>query len=417
MYTGLSLDQAPPFKAPLKFFLTAPLFSMAAGILFLVNDSQLIVVAHLITIGFIIMTIFGSLLQMLPVVAGAVIKKSLLLGNTTYGLIIFGVISFILAFTLKKPGFYFISTGLLFSGLLLFSYVCVYKLFNIQNKSWITIGMIFSLLSFIIAFLLGILLFLSYGTGNFSPFHHIFANLHYNIIFFGFIFLLVSSISFQVVPMFWVSAPYKEVEQKMILISTVVLLLLYLADITFDLNFGLGYKIFMGSICLYFSFLTIKKLYYRKRKLKDTSVYFYFTSMVFLSLGIVYWVFSNFIDLSPFNLGVLFGLGFVISLMNGMLYKIVPFLTWFHLSSKGIFDIPTMREMISRKKSQFQYIFHILSIILLFTGFLFDNEYLIRYGVILFIISNLLLFTYLISCAKLYFLKKEQYELNTLGRK
>jgi hypothetical protein len=417
MYTGLSLDQAPPLKAPLKFFLTAPLFSIAAGILFLVNDSQLLVIAHLITIGFIIMTIFGSLLQMLPVVAGAIIKRSLLLANTTYGLIVFGLISFMLAFTLKETAFYFISAGLLFSGLFLFSYICIYKLFNIQNKSWITIGMIFSLLSFIIAFLLGILLFLSYGTGNFSPFHHIFANLHYNIIFFGFIFLLVASISFQVIPMFWVSAPYKEVEQKMILISTVVLLLLYLADITFDLNFGLGYRIFMGFICLYFSFLTIKKLYYRKRKLKDTSVYFYFTSMVFLSLGVIYWVISSFIDLPPFNLGVLFGLGFIISLMNGMLYKIVPFLTWFHLSSKGIFDIPTMREMISRKKSQFQYIFHILSIMLLFTGFLFDNEYLIRYGVILFIISNLLLFTYLISCAKLYFLKKEQYELNTLGRK
>lgn len=35
MYSGLSLDQAPPFEAPLKFFLTAPIIASLAGALIL----------------------------------------------------------------------------------------------------------------------------------------------------------------------------------------------------------------------------------------------------------------------------------------------------------------------------------------------------------------------------------------------
>jgi len=413
MFTGLSLDQAPPFEAPLKFFLTAPIFSIISGILFLnsggvyLHSSQFIASLHLVTIGFIIMIAFGALLQMLPVVAGAVIKRSLLLANITFGLIVFGLISFVFGFLLGDVAYFFISTTLLFSGLFVFSYIALYKLLTVQKKSWIIIGMILSLICFIIAFLIGSHLLVSYGTENFSSFHTSFTYLHYNLIFFGFLFLLIVSISFQVIPMFWVSDSYKEHEKKFILIATAVLLFIYLANIIFELQIDLFYKFSIGFVCIYFAGLTIKKLYSRKRKLKDISVYFYYSSMIFLILGIIFWIALEFFDLDYILLGTLFGIGFVATLMNGMLYKIVPFLTWFHLSSKGIFDIPTMRDMISIKKSQLQYVIHILSILLLSFGFLFNSQYLITYGLILFIISNILLFFYLLLCAKIYFNKKD----------
>jgi hypothetical protein len=64
MYTGLSLDQAPPFEAPLKFFLTAPLFATLTGIIvFFLDDlnmfaRQTIGLVHILTIGFMMMIIF-----------------------------------------------------------------------------------------------------------------------------------------------------------------------------------------------------------------------------------------------------------------------------------------------------------------------------------------------------------------------
>jgi len=412
MFVGLSLDQAPPFQAPLKFFLVAPLFSLIAGLLLLNSDgvylhsSYFIASLHLMTIGFIVMIVFGALLQMLPVVAGAVIKNSLLIANITFGLLIFGLISFVFGFMLEDIAYFLISAILLFGGLFLFSYIVVYKLFIVQKKSWIIIGMILSLICFTVAFIIGINLLLSYGTKNFSDLHTVFVYLHYNLIFFGFLFLLIASISFQVIPMFWVSEPYKEYEKKIILITTISLLFLYIVDIAFELQIYIIYKFLIGMISIYFATLTIKKLYIRKRKLKDISVYFYYSSMVFLILGIMFWFTLEFFKFDHILVGTFFGVGFVVTLMNGMLYKIVPFLTWFHLSSKGIFDIPTIRDMISVKKSELQYIIHIMSIILFSSGVLFNNQYLITYGVTLFIISNMLLFVYLLGCAKIYFNKK-----------
>jgi len=44
---------------------------------------------------------------------------------------------------------------------------------------------------------------------------------------------------------------------------------------------------------------------------------------------------------------VLFMLGFAMSLINGMLYKIVPFLVWFHLFRGGVKrGVPNMKEII-----------------------------------------------------------------------
>ena len=418
MFAGLSLDQAPPYKAPLKFFLTAPLFAIfAAGLLlfqdFYLHSGRFIAALHLFTIGYIVMVVFGALLQMLPVVAGAVIKKSLLIANITYGLIMFGIISFVLAFILNEKEYFFVSAILLFGGMFLFAYVCFYKLLEIQNRSWIINGMLFALIGFICAFLIGIYMISEHAVQDFSPFHHVFANLHYNLIFFGFLFLLIASISFQVIPMFWVSDSYLQRLQKYIVISVVVLLVFYIISTILELHLDLIYKFLMGCVVAIFAVSTLQKLYNRKRKLKDISVYFYYTSMIFLLLGMVYWIALEFVEVSLINLGVLLGLGFVTSLMNGMLYKIVPFLTWFHLSSLGMFDVPTMRDMISVQKSQLQFYIHLFAVLLLLLGFALESYYLINYGLILFIMSNTLLFFYLLSCAKLYFTKKAKHEAYT----
>ena len=80
MQALLSFDKAPPFAAPLRFFLTAPLFSLAAGLLLLFVGPDLLAsrwtrgllaATHLITVGFMLMVMLGALIQILPVVAGA----------------------------------------------------------------------------------------------------------------------------------------------------------------------------------------------------------------------------------------------------------------------------------------------------------------------------------------------------------
>ena len=60
--SGLSIDQAPPITAPLRFYLTAPLFAILAGFLILFSDANIlmsrysmdsVIITHALTIGFL----------------------------------------------------------------------------------------------------------------------------------------------------------------------------------------------------------------------------------------------------------------------------------------------------------------------------------------------------------------------------
>ena len=413
MFVGLSLDQAPPYKAPIKFFLIAPIFAIIAGIFALFSNSyeihnpNIIATIHLVTIGFVVMTIIGALQQMLPVIAGAIIPKANRVSNITYTILTLGLISFTVGFILYEKIYFFFAATLLLIGLLYFTTIALFQLFKVKNKSYIVIGMILSLLFFIIAFLIGIHLIIANATGNISALHYSFGLLHYNYIFFGFLFLLVVSISIQVVPMFWVANAYKKQEQAIIIFISTVLLVFYPINLFIDLGLDIVYKIGFNLIILYFVYLTIQKLRNRKRKLQDITVNFYMTSLIFLAIGSLYWLSMSFFTLHTNLLGILLGLGFIISLMNGMMYKIIPFLTWFHLNAKGLFDIPSMREMIPIKNMKLQYNFHLFSIINFIIGFGLGINLIIKLAVVLFIISNILLFINIYKAVQIYL--KNQY--------
>jgi hypothetical protein len=408
MFVGLSLDQAPPYKAPIRFFLVAPIFAIIAGIFALfssnyqIHNPNIIATIHLITIGFIIMTILGALQQMLPVIAGAVIPKAKKTAEITYGMVTLGLVAFTLGFLLYEKIFFFLAAFMLGFGLLYFTGIALFQLFKVKNKSYIVKGIIIALLFFILAFLIGIHLIIANATSNITELHYDLALIHYNYIFFGFLFILIVSLTIQVVPMFWVASAYKKNEQALLIIVSTLALLFYPINLFLDLGADLVYKGILTLTIIYFVFLTIKKLRNRKRKLKDITVYFYMTSMIFLLIGSLYWLSLSFFELPINILGILFGLGFIVSLMNGMLYKIVPFLTWFHLNAKGLFDIPTMREMIPIKKMQMQYYFHIASVIIFIIGFLFDINIIIKSAVILFIVSNILLFINIYNAVQIY---------------
>ncbi len=413
MFTGLSLDQAPPFKAPLKFFLTAPIFAVLAALTLLFQNSfeahapAFVASVHLLTIGYIIMIIFGALQQMLPVVAGAVIPKPLLIANTTYGFLILGLFFFALGFFIYAKVPLFISALFLMVALFLFSLVALYKLFKVENKSYIVKGILFSLVFFVFAFLVGIHLVISHATGNIGEAHLAFTSLHYNYIFFGFILMLIVAITFQVVPMFWVASAFEDKEQKIIIYALASLLIFFTINQIFDLPLGIIYKLGVCAISLYFAFITIKKLRNRKRKLQDFTVNFYLTSMISLVIGIIYWLFMSFLPLPMIPLGILLGIGFTISLMNGMVYKIIPFLSWFHLSSRGVFDIPTMRDMIPQKMLSLQFKLHIISLVLMFFAFIININLIIKISIVIFMVSNIVLFINIFKVARLYFAKEK----------
>ena len=70
----------------------------------------------------------------------------------------------------------------------------------------------------------------------------------------------------------------------------------------------------------------------------------------------------------PLLLGILFIGGFAVSVVTGMLYKIVPFLAWFHLQSQlqaRAGSIPTMKDMIAERWMRGQFRLHLIACALL----------------------------------------------------
>lgn len=82
----LSFDQVPPLAAPLRFFVTAPLFIALAGLLAVIDGPAILAsrwtpaalaATHLLTVGFMLQVMLGALIQVLPVVAGAALARPL----------------------------------------------------------------------------------------------------------------------------------------------------------------------------------------------------------------------------------------------------------------------------------------------------------------------------------------------------
>jgi len=65
-------------------------------------------------------------------------------------------------------------------------------------------------------------------------------------------------------------------------------------------------------------------------------------------------------------------IGFSISVIFAMVYKIIPFLVWFHLSSQGYMEAPMMHEVIRPKMAKFHLYLHIISISILVAKVFFN---------------------------------------------
>jgi len=80
--------------------------------------------------------------------------------------------------------------------------------------------------------------------------------------------------------------------------------------------------------------------------------------MVFLILSSLFFPFR---DKNLLLFLILFGI-FVLSVIMSMMYRIIPFLVWMHLSTQGIQKAPTMFEVIKPKYVRWNFYIHVLSI-------------------------------------------------------
>lgn len=423
---GLSLDQAPPYFSVQSFFLTAPLFVLLAGLavvffgkaVFLSPlNFRLIGITHWMTLGFFTMVMFGALIQMLPVVAGVKVPNPVWLSRFVNSMLAAG--AFLIGASYFLGHWKFLAFGIFF---LLASFTgflppVMTRLFSVKNATATVKAMRLAVLSLGMVVVYGFIMALwrlgwINGTGQDLLSVHIFWA------FAGWIGILIAGISFQVIPMFFVAPEYPKAVQKYFAPFLFTLLVLY-SLASFFLSSGteisgvvkLSIRIGAYLLGIIYAVVTYRLLRKRKRKLPDPSLLFWKTALFFLFLSAGLAFATEFVgELMAVKLrllsGLLFGFGFVFGVITAMIYKIVPFLSWFHLASKGVYDAPNMKDLLPDVRVRLHYGFYVFFMIII-NGLVFKPVLLYQaFGILLALLAVLLWLNIFMAVRKYIGIKK-----------
>lgn len=376
-FNGLSVDQAPPISAPVRFFLTAPLFGILAGLLIFFSDSATlmnrysidsIVITHAMTIGFLSFIMLGAMTQMLPVLAGAKMPNVGFVTKYSHALLVIGTLSMLLGLSLTNQIFNIIAFIGLGGGFFMILIATALSLRTVVNFNATVKAISTSVVFAFFVVLMGLYLLYSYIINDIDSAHMIVANIHSVWAVFGFAVILIIGVAFQVLPMFYVAPKFKQFCKRRVawLISTGLILWLLLS--VFYEQYSLVAKFWIALFIWAFATTVWLKLSRRRRPISDVTVWYWRSASIFLTLGSFLWIFDEYFKHQYIVMvAILIGGGFILSIMIGMMYKVIPFLVWFHLNGMGYMSIPTMNEMINKNLAKLQYILFIASLI----GFVF----------------------------------------------
>lgn len=382
---GLSYEQAPPFAAPLRFFLIAPLFLLLAASLavFLPDwpgnrwSPAALALTHLITLGYLAMVMLGALLQILPVVLGAPVPAVRLVSWLGLLGMSIGTPSLALGFLLGEPLWLYAGALALAAGLAPVIVAIAISLIRTAapHVAWPIRQALFA---FVVTLSLGITLagMLTGGLTHLWPLS-MFAELtalHASWGLVGWVLILVIGVAYQVVPMLQITPPYPaRLSRWLTWIMLAGLLLLSGAPLVESQAVSQLGMLLLVAASIGFALATLRIQSRRRRKIPDVTLDFWRLGMVSLILAAVQfpllsWLPETWLGPAKISLGLLFLLGFAASVISGMLYKIVPFLAWFHLKTQTgakVGTIPNMKEMIPDKLARLHFRLHLAALALL----------------------------------------------------
>lgn len=340
---GLSTDQAPPIAVPLSWYALVPLALLAAGALLVVDGARLLAtgwlqptagLTHLGTLGLLGAAMLGSLYQMVPVVAGAPVPLArwspLVAGLFAVG--VAGLVAGLRLFDLPTLRW---ATWLLGAAVTAALLPIAWALLRAPAPTLTVQGMRLALLSLAALAGLGLRLAWGHATGQLPMERQGLLTAHLALGLLGWVGALLAAVSWQIVPMFWMTAAVPQRWSRLLLgcvaASAAAVLALALA--------GLGWRwvalaALPAALAVWLGqpWQLWRLLQQRRRKRSEPSLQLWQLSLL---LGPVTWLAGlvwALVDWGP--LGPLWGWlalwGWAGAAVHGAIGKIVPFLAWFH---------------------------------------------------------------------------------------
>lgn len=366
---GLSLEQAPPLEIPLSFFLTAPFAIALAGALLLMNGNYLLLspwsprtlaLTHLGTLGFLTMTMVGALYQMTPVVVGSRIP-GVRLAHSVHFFLVGGLCLLVAGLTLSAPRIVFYAIALL-NGFFLFFLVPVgWALARAPTANDTVRGMRLTLFCFFLTVLTGIWMAHGHSGMHFPGTRNLWIQVHLSFGLLGWVGGLILAVSWQILPMFYLTPNFSKraMRRELILLGTGLLLPpIALALDYFHQSISIPLHIFAACgalpaifvVWILHPILALRNLAARRRSQPDASFYFWRAALAVALLATPISVLA-FFDSNPRWEVLLIWLviwGWAGMIIHGMLTRIVPFLIWFHRFSPliGRVRVPSVRNLL-----------------------------------------------------------------------
>jgi hypothetical protein len=418
MQRVLSFEQTPSLAVPLRYFLTAPAFAILAGVLLLWSGPDMFVsrwtpdtlaFTHLLTLGFLGMCMIGALLQILPVVAGIDIPYTRHTAAGVHALLASGTLTLAAAFLASSPVAFRLALLLLGSafGWLLLS--LLRRVWTAPHAAPMLVAIRLALSALAAAMAFGVAAAVGFAWPVSLPLLLI-TDLHVSWGLLGWVGLLVAGVAYQVVPMFQVTPNYPEWMTRGLAWTVFLLLVLRTAASVCAPQFEPWLTALLVLAWSVFSIVTVHLLRQRKRPKPDATTFFWRTSLASVMCAALLWLAATVVPsieqhpAYPLAIGALMIVGFGYSVINGMLYKIVPFLVWYHLQNtlaeRGM-KAPNVKQILPDKDAERQFELHLLALVLLVAATLYP-DWLSHAAALAFIASSAWLWVNLLKAGRTY---------------
>lgn len=369
---GLGYDAAPPLSAPLRFFVTAPLFGIAAGLVLIGSSGVLesrwtpgaLATVHLFAVGFLLQIMLGALIQILPVVAGASLPSPLRLARWVHIGLSLGAAGLAAGLGYAQPDVLISGAAVLGVTLAAFLACAVYAVARAPATSMASRtprDLRLALGGLVVAVMLGLALALGLGRGLYLPLPFpVQVDLHAGWALLGWAGVILAATSWVVVPMFHITPAYPARLTRWwapILLGTLA---------AWSISAAAGFNELATAVLIILlvcagAFLgTTLQLQSRTRRSNpDASFRAFRLAMIALlaSTGVLLIAKVSDADHWPVLAGILILHGGLGGATSAMLYKIVPFLSWLNLTQAGV-KAPNVKKLIPEPRVRAQLRMH-----------------------------------------------------------
>ena len=391
--SGLSLEQAPPLAIPGRFFATAPVAVIAAGTVLMAFgevpwlspwEPTAVALVHLGSLGFLTMAMFGALYQILPVVAGVPVPATGA-ARGVHGALVVGICSLAGGMLVGSTDRLWLASIALTAASFAFLIPTAIALRRAPTNDDTVRGIELAWISLFLALSLGITLATLYALKWSPDLRRERLICHWTLAGIGWVGGLLAAVSWQVIPMFYLTPPFPNAVRKGILALISVTIAAAVLAFAFRLSqpWMLAASI-PGAIAVWWihPIATHRTLSARRRKRVDDSILFWRTGLS-IAILIPPTVAAAAILPDP-RLTVLAAWlaiwGWAGTIIHGMLSRIVPFLVWLHRFAPlvGRTPTPTAKQLLPKRGLRIAFALHASTLLIGTLGILSADLWLAR---------------------------------------